>query len=181
MASRQVARNLLRQRTPRLLNAQNTRWISQNIPAQAAVAPYIPPPVPLCLVGFVTHPVVVHHGQFPRRPSTRKPQSQQRLLTSRLCDRARSLTIRTFLMRKSLILRFIGLSGGQIFHEMMLRHNVKHICMVLYTNSADGCSWIPWRCYSAGFRCYLPIAPFRLYSPSPRTRGWSYGPGLCSR
>ncbi len=22
---------------------------------------------------------------------------------------------------------FVGMSGGQIFHEMMLRHNVKHI------------------------------------------------------
>jgi len=29
--------------------------------------------------------------------------------------------------------RFIGLSGGQIFHEMMLRHNVKHICMFICT------------------------------------------------
>ncbi len=24
--------------------------------------------------------------------------------------------------------RFIGKTGGEIFHEMMLRHNVKHIC-----------------------------------------------------
>jgi hypothetical protein len=24
--------------------------------------------------------------------------------------------------------RFVGLSGGQIFHEMMLRLGVKHIC-----------------------------------------------------
>jgi acetolactate synthase-1/2/3 large subunit len=24
---------------------------------------------------------------------------------------------------------FVGMNGGEIFHEMMLRHNVKHICM----------------------------------------------------
>jgi acetolactate synthase-1/2/3 large subunit len=24
---------------------------------------------------------------------------------------------------------FVGMNGGQIFHEMMLRQNVKHICM----------------------------------------------------
>lgn len=24
--------------------------------------------------------------------------------------------------------RFIGKTGGEIFHEMMLRHNVKHVC-----------------------------------------------------
>jgi acetolactate synthase-1/2/3 large subunit len=23
---------------------------------------------------------------------------------------------------------FVGMNGGQIFHEMMLRHNVKHVC-----------------------------------------------------
>lgn len=23
---------------------------------------------------------------------------------------------------------FVGMTGGEIFHEMMLRHNVKHIC-----------------------------------------------------
>lgn len=26
-------------------------------------------------------------------------------------------------------LRFIGKTGGEIFHEMMLRQGVKHICM----------------------------------------------------
>lgn len=30
---------------------------------------------------------------------------------------------------------FIGMTGGQIFHEMMLRHGVKHICE-LYTGRA---------------------------------------------
>jgi acetolactate synthase-1/2/3 large subunit len=24
---------------------------------------------------------------------------------------------------------FVGMNGGQIFHEMMLRQGVKHICM----------------------------------------------------
>lgn len=27
--------------------------------------------------------------------------------------------------------RFIGKSGGEIFHDMMLRHGVKHICKLL--------------------------------------------------
>lgn len=26
---------------------------------------------------------------------------------------------------------FIGCSGGEVFHEMMLRHGVKHICASL--------------------------------------------------
>ena len=25
-------------------------------------------------------------------------------------------------------IRFVGLSGGEIFHEMMLRQGVKHVC-----------------------------------------------------
>ena len=24
---------------------------------------------------------------------------------------------------------FVGMTGGEIFHEMMLRHNVEHVCM----------------------------------------------------
>jgi len=24
---------------------------------------------------------------------------------------------------------FVGMTGGEIFHEMMLRHDVKHVCM----------------------------------------------------
>jgi hypothetical protein len=27
---------------------------------------------------------------------------------------------------------FIGMTGGEIFHEMMRRHEVKHICSLLY-------------------------------------------------
>ena len=30
--------------------------------------------------------------------------------------------------RTNPILSFVGLSGGEIFHEMMLREGVKHIC-----------------------------------------------------
>lgn len=26
---------------------------------------------------------------------------------------------------------FVGMTGGEIFHEMMLRQNVKHVCMYL--------------------------------------------------
>lgn len=26
---------------------------------------------------------------------------------------------------------FVGKTGGEIFHEMMLRHNVKHVCMFM--------------------------------------------------
>src|SRR2546423_6189023 len=32
---------------------------------------------------------------------------------------------------------FIGLSGGEIFHEMMLRQGVKHICECLLTHLSD--------------------------------------------
>jgi acetolactate synthase-1/2/3 large subunit len=27
---------------------------------------------------------------------------------------------------------FVGMNGGQIFHEMMLRQNVKHICTIFF-------------------------------------------------
>ena len=42
----------------------------------------------------------------------------------------KSLMIRMELFENFLtaIDRFIGLSGGEIFHQMMLRHDVKHIC-----------------------------------------------------
>ncbi len=45
---------------------------------------------------------------------------------------------------------FVGMTGGQIFHEMMLRHGVKHICTLrmcrLYVfELTPRPSWIPWR------------------------------------
>lgn len=39
-------------------------------------------------------------------------------------------------------LRFIGLSGGEIFHEMMLRQGVKHICKLSFNQIVqDHISW----------------------------------------
>lgn len=57
---------------------------------------------------------------------------------------------------------FVGLSGGQIFHEMMLRLGVKHICeseiakgkvseKSLVADFLYHRSWIPWWCYLARF------------------------------
>jgi acetolactate synthase I/II/III large subunit len=36
---------------------------------------------------------------------------------------------------------FVGMTGGEIFHEMMLRQGVKHICMsiLFYFISVNGC------------------------------------------
>lgn len=31
--------------------------------------------------------------------------------------------------------RFVGLSGGEIFHEMMLRQGVKHVCQFTATST----------------------------------------------
>jgi hypothetical protein len=55
---------------------------------------------------------------------------------------------------------FIGKTGGEIFHEMMLRHDVKHICLSHFTSRTrlvrhlqirthvlTSLSWIPRRCY----------------------------------
>lgn len=28
---------------------------------------------------------------------------------------------------------FVGMTGGQIFHEMMLRHDVKHVCKSIFS------------------------------------------------
>lgn len=40
---------------------------------------------------------------------------------------------------------FVGMNGGQIFHEMMLRQDVKHICtcipLQLRRNWARSCAW----------------------------------------
>lgn len=34
---------------------------------------------------------------------------------------------------------FVGMTGGQIFHEMMLRQDVKHVCK--YTATRSICGW----------------------------------------
>lgn len=50
---------------------------------------------------------------------------------------------------------FVGMKGGEIFHEMMLRHNVKHVCEFLsavpqiHTKQLTQHSRISWRCDSA--------------------------------
>lgn len=69
---------------------------------------------------------------------------------------------------------FIGMTGGQIFHEMMLRHEVKHVCMY----SALTMSWerlakltyshsrLPRRCHPTSLRCHLQQRQVRLHPPS---------------
>jgi hypothetical protein len=51
---------------------------------------------------------------------------------------------------------FVGMKGGEIFHEMMLRHDVKHICTNVLFSAANGAvawtntlfSWLPRRSHS---------------------------------
>lgn len=57
---------------------------------------------------------------------------------------------------------FVGMTGGEIFHEMMLRHGVKHICtsapwhiMSIGEFANVTTSWLPWRRDSSSLRCYL--------------------------
>jgi hypothetical protein len=52
------------------------------------------------------------------------------------------------------VFSFVGLSGGEIFHEMMLRQGVKHICQwhatQAYSAVADiNSSWLSRRRHSA--------------------------------
>lgn len=56
--------------------------------------------------------------------------------------------------------RYVGLTGGQIFHEMMVEHGVKHICkswsIVFQVEEHDHltercfCSRVPRRCSESG-------------------------------
>lgn len=75
----------------------------------------------------------------------------------------------------------VGLKGGEIFHEMMLRHDVKHICAFFcplsllriaahviwmcaiesQANMRLG-SWIPWRRHPPRLRRNLPLQALRL-------------------
>lgn len=64
---------------------------------------------------------------------------------------------------------FVGMKGGEIFHEMMLRHNVKHVCkcasgghvVVTRRNAHKSRELMPyrsrlsWRRYPACLRCHL--------------------------
>lgn len=65
---------------------------------------------------------------------------------------------------------FVGMTGGEIFHEMMLRHDVKHICKHIVFNPQSTKlmvhSWISWRCYPTCFRCHSQLAAFRFHSSS---------------
>lgn len=64
---------------------------------------------------------------------------------------------------------FVGMTGGQIFHEMMLRQDVKHICELCHCIEAISVpiltsnSWLPWWCYSAGFRRHLQFKTLRFH------------------
>jgi hypothetical protein len=61
---------------------------------------------------------------------------------------------------------FVGMTGGQIFHEMMLRHGVKHVCtcarrIFFPRYLKNGMliislpSWLPWWCHSSRVRRHL--------------------------
>jgi acetolactate synthase I/II/III large subunit len=65
---------------------------------------------------------------------------------------------------------FVGMNGGQIFHEMMLRHDVKHICTfnsppaIKYSRSRF-ISWLPWRRHPPRLRRHIQLAAVWVYSP----------------
>jgi hypothetical protein len=68
---------------------------------------------------------------------------------------------------------FVGMTGGEIFHEMMLRQGVKHICMTHLTMlTSNLCtklqvltppSRLPRWCDSSRLRCHLPVKTLRLH------------------
>lgn len=84
--------------------------------------------------------------------------------------------------------RFIGKTGGEIFHEMMLRHDVKHVCKFCRTPSSRWLSpmtklrdsRLPRWSYSARLRCHLQLVTFRFHPTETRAGSWTYGRGLCS-
>lgn len=75
----------------------------------------------------------------------------------------------------------VGMTGGQIFHEMMLRQGVKKIC-TWSVATLKPCalltphpSRIPrWR-YPPRLRCHLQQPPLRLHPPAARTRRRPHG------
>ena len=66
---------------------------------------------------------------------------------------------------------FVGMTGGEIFHEMMLRQGVKHICTPFFARETPILvnirltlpSRLPRWCYSPRLRCHLPVKTLRLY------------------
>ncbi len=67
---------------------------------------------------------------------------------------------------------FVGMTGGAIFHEMMLRQGVKHVCELM--RGCEECvtyvanavlSWLPRWCYPPRLRCDLQQQTLRLHSP----------------
>jgi hypothetical protein len=67
---------------------------------------------------------------------------------------------------------FVGKTGGEIFHEMMLRHDVKHICKSFHRNSilplpVLTCpnSRLPWWSHLARLRRHLQLTSLRFYPP----------------
>ena len=63
---------------------------------------------------------------------------------------------------------FVGLSGGEIFHEMMLRQGVKHICKREQSRNRHMMltliSRLPWRCHSTRIRRDIQLKTFRVHS-----------------
>ena len=60
--------------------------------------------------------------------------------------------------------RFVGKTGGEIFHEMMLRHGVKHICALLLAWYEPYCAWADL------WQLAIPAAPFSPCSMPFTTR-----------
>lgn len=70
---------------------------------------------------------------------------------------------------------FVGMTGGEIFHEMMLRQGVKHVCTYNNTNDKDlhfdaaaltmCTSWVSRWCYLACIRCHIQQRQVRLHPP----------------
>jgi hypothetical protein len=62
---------------------------------------------------------------------------------------------------------FVGMTGGEIFSEMMLRNGVECICESLGSQGPllTQHSWVSWRSDPSRIRCHLQVSPLQLYSP----------------
>ena len=97
-----------------------------------------------------------NRGPYPVQPSTRISEMRHHLLVNQQVPELDD--------------SFVGLSGGQIFHEMMLRQGVKHICKserscrATVLNANLLISWLSWWCHSTCIRCYLQLETLRFHS-----------------
>lgn len=79
---------------------------------------------------------------------------------------------------------FVGMKGGEIFHDMMLRHGVKHVCKWRFPSGVfaslrgiltQNSSRLPRWCDSPRFRCDLQQQRLRLHPPQTRAGCGSHG------